>query len=101
MNYRRRKSQAFIAKFRRAGIASGKAREAKRIAAGERDQEPMRNEPGSHLGVLQWHAADGRVRRWVLRQGKRKNQVSVPGMRDGGFDSLLAKLRKHLSPLTR
>ena len=55
---------------------------------------------GELLGVLQWHAQDGRVRRWTIRQGDRMNGIRVEskGQRiECGWDHLLRSLRKRLA----
>lgn len=55
---------------------------------------------GELLGVLQWHAADGTMRRWTIRQGRRMNgiQVAAKGKTtECGWDHLFRTLRKKLS----
>jgi hypothetical protein len=62
--------------------------------------EPRRVPAGELLGVLQWHAADGQVRRWTIKQGKRMNgiQVCAKGrMLECGWDRLFRSLRSKLS----
>lgn len=63
-------------------------------------QTPSRVPAGVPLGVLQWHAADGKVRRWVIRQGKRANgmQVAAQGKKvECGWDHLFRTLRTKLA----
>jgi hypothetical protein len=60
---------------------------------------------GKPLGVLTWHSADGTVRRWVINQGPRANNISVLARVAGGdeirrvmgWDKLMAGLRKRLA----
>lgn len=63
-------------------------------------EEPRRVPAGEHLGVLQWHAADGQVRRWIIRQGERMNGIQVCAQGkivECGWDHLFRQLRKKLS----
>jgi hypothetical protein len=60
-------------------------------------------EPGDILGTLQWtDAATGRVRRWVVRIGDRRDQVTVEA-KDGrrsrsiGWTRFLNSLRGYLA----
>lgn len=77
----------------------------KRIDEGWADTEPRRVPEGHLLGVLTWHAADGTVRRWIIQQGPRSNNITViarvahgdSSTRSMGWDKLLTKLRKHLA----
>jgi hypothetical protein len=77
----------------------------KRIAEGWVDPEPRRVPEGVPLGVLTWHATDGTVRRWVVTQGPRANNIAVVARVAGGnetrrvmgWDQLLAGLRKRLA----
>ena len=76
-----------------------------RITEGWTDPEPQRVPEGQPLGVLTWHAADGTVRRWVVEQGPRANNIAVVARVAGGddvrrvmgWDKLLAGLRKRLA----
>jgi hypothetical protein len=55
---------------------------------------------GELLGVLQWHAADGRMRRWAIKQGTRMNGIQVIAQGktvECGWDHLFRSLRKKLS----
>jgi hypothetical protein len=64
---------------------------------------------GAALGVLEWHAADGSVRRWVVTQGPRANNIGVRARVAGGddlrrvmgWDAFLAGLRKRLAVAKR
>lgn len=63
------------------------------------DVEPRRVPAGELLGVLQWHAADGQVRRWVIRQGRRMNGIRVCArgrVVECGWDRLFRALRPKL-----
>lgn len=59
-------------------------------------------EPGQYLGTLQWHGADGKIRRWTLRRGPRAGQIHLDG-KDGPrtISWLLDRLRRRLSPYVR
>jgi hypothetical protein len=75
------------------------AKAAKRMA-GPPPDEWTKVPEGQHLGVLQWHAADGTVRRWAVCQGTRANNLSISAKGksiSGGWDKLFRGLRKHLS----
>ena len=52
------------------------AKERKRMEA-PTDCGPVKVPEGLLLGVLQWHAADGTVRRWTIKQGTRANNLSI------------------------
>jgi len=67
---------------------AAKARQ--RIEAAESGQtEPdfLRVERGTYLGTLTWQAADGQVRKWVITQGHRANNIAIVG-RMAGSDGL-------------
>lgn len=69
------------------------------------DPELRRVPEGMPLGVLTWHAADGTVRRWVVTQGPRANNIAVVARLAGGdetrrvmgWDRFLGALRKRLA----
>lgn len=64
------------------------------------DDTPRRLPDKELLGVLQWHASDGKVRRWTIRQGPRANNVRVIAGGKAivcGWDKLMSSLRKRLS----
>ena len=69
------------------------------------DSEPQRVPEGQPLGVLTWHAIDGTVRRWVVTQGPRANNIAVVARVAGrdetrrvmGWDRFLGALRKRLA----
>lgn len=64
------------------------------------EPELRRVPAGELLGVLQWHAADGKVRRWVIRQGKRMNGIQVCAQSkviESGWDRLFRSLRPKLA----
>lgn len=93
------------------GIASQKAQAARRLAdmpARLRELEeieiqnlPRRN--GDALGCLQWtDFRTGKVRRWVVRIGDRRDRITVeasggPTSASHGWTWFLTHLRKHLS----
>ena len=69
-------------------------------AARARFDEPRRVPAGELLGVLQWHAADGKVRRWTISQGQRMNGIRVCArgkVIECGWDRLFRSLRKKLA----
>lgn len=75
------------------------AKAAKRMAGPVPDYQAKVSE-GQHLGVLQWHALDGTVRRWTICQGDRANNLTISAKGksiSGGWDKLFRGLRKHLS----
>lgn len=51
-----------------------------RAEAGLVEHEWVRVPKGEYLGTLQWHDASGQVRRWVIRQGDRANNISVQAL---------------------
>ena len=58
--------------------------------------------PGDYMGTLQWRQCDGSVRKWVIRQGARSNQIRIDGVnKEHGWTWLMDRLRVHLSCLTR
>jgi hypothetical protein len=69
------------------------------------DVEPLRVPKGAPLGILTWHATDGTMRRWIIQQGPRSNNITVTArvangdtaIRNMGWDKLLTKLRKRLA----
>ena len=80
--------------------AQAHAAKARRRMEAPRDDEPRRVVEGKLLGVLQWHAADGTVRRWTIKQGPRANNIYVSAKSKTatcGWDYLLRKLRKSLA----
>lgn len=67
------------------------------------EAENLPRRAGHHLGTLEWHdAATGQTRRWVVRIGKRVDQITIeaPGLnpsRSMGWSQFLTMLRKHLT----
>jgi len=62
--------------------------------------DPYRVPHGEYLGTLDWLAADGTKRRWIIRQGKRANGIAVSAKGrniECGWDRFLRFLRKKLS----
>lgn len=93
----RPKTQGSWTKESSALAHAAKAR--KRMAAGP-CVEPRRVPAGELLGTLQWHAADGTVRRWVIRQGQRMNGIRVCAKGktvECGWDRLFRGLRPKLA----
>lgn len=76
-----------------------------RLAEGWTDPTPPRVPEGTPLGQLTWQAADGTVRRWIIRQGPRSNNLLVLGRTPrhdpkpitSGWDKFFRALRRHLS----
>ncbi len=72
----------------------------RKLAAIESENLPCK--PGDPLGCLQWtDYRTGRVRRWIVRIGARRDQVtlSAPGKQPSsshGWAWVLTKLRAHL-----
>lgn len=63
-------------------------------------EEPQRVPASALLGVLQWHSADGELRRWTIRQGRRMNGIRVEAQSktvECGWDRLFRSLRKKLA----
>lgn len=84
---------------KRTSALAHKAKARKRFAT-ERVPVLAKLADQAFLGVLQWHAADGTVRRWTVRQGPRANNLRVAAKGKEvvtGWDHLLACLRKHLA----
>jgi hypothetical protein len=76
------------------------AAKAKKRLDTERVPELVKIDDRAPLGVLQWHAIDGTVRRWVIKQGPRANNLRVTAKGKEvitGWDHLLTSLRKHLA----
>jgi hypothetical protein len=103
-----RKGRFTKANASRLGKLGAKAREEKRLqraSGGYAELEPQRVPQGQHLGVLTWHAADGTVRRWIVKQGPRSNNIGIlprifratPFLRFMGWDTFLTGLRAKLS----
>ena len=98
-------TKANASRLGKLGAAVRQENRRKRIDEGWVDPEPQRVPEGKPLGVLAWHAIDGTVRRWVIEQGPRANNIAVVARVAGGdetrrvmgWDRLLAGLRKRLS----
>lgn len=95
---RRKSSKANLLERSLKGVA---AREKKRLEKLEfRTPELVRVNKGQFLGTLTWQSADGEVRKWNIRQGKRANgiEVSAKGKKiQCGWDKLVRGLRKNLA----
>ena len=101
MNYRAAKAKSHREKCQRGGRRSAEVRRAKMMAS-ESQHRPR--DPGAFLGVLELRLADDAVRRWVIRQGPRRNNITVAlGTRKAvcGWDALLNGIRPHLAVITR
>jgi hypothetical protein len=93
-SYRTGKRARVLAKM----AAMRAAKERKRLEGPPPDRGPQKVPAGTLLGVLQWHAAHGEVKRIVVKQGGRANQIRVAGCRkDHGFDWLFRQLRGKLA----
>lgn len=66
-------------------------RRIERAERGEDEPQLVRVPRGEYLGTLEWHAADGRVRRWVIRQGARANNITVRSLIAGASNRLLPR----------
>ena len=65
-----------------------------------RDPEPRRVPEGEYLYTIQIQESSGQVRKWVIRQGDRANNISVTAKGREvvcGWDRFLSSLRKHLA----
>ena len=99
MRFTAKKGRFTKANASRLGKLGAAAREKKRLES-PREEEPRRVPAGELLGVLQWHAQDGTVRRWTIKQGERMNgiRVEAKGQRtECGWDYLFRSLRKKLA----
>jgi hypothetical protein len=69
------------------------------------EPELVRVPAGKYIGYLQWHGADGAVKRWAVTQGLRANNITVQALIVGAdskrrattFTRLFARLRTCLS----
>lgn len=58
--------------------------------------------PGQYVGTLQWHGADGKIRRWTFRRGERSGQAIVDGVKGPKTVTWVTdRLRRHLSSYFR
>jgi len=83
----------------RLGKLGVEARAKKRMES-PREDDPRRVPAGELLGVLQWHAGDGKVRRWTIRQGERMNGIQVCAQGkviECGWDRLFRGIRPKLA----
>ena len=98
-------TKANASRLGKLGAAVREENRRKRIDGGWVDHEPRRVPEGKPLGVLTWHATDGTVRRWVVEQGPRANNIAVLARVAGGddakrvmgWDRFLSALRKRLA----
>ena len=98
-------TKANASRLGKLGAAVREENRRKRIDEGWIDPEPRRVPEGMPLGVLTWHATDGTVRRWVVEQGPRANNIAVAARVAGGdetrrvmgWDRFLGALRKRLA----
>jgi hypothetical protein len=108
MKHGPRKGRFTKANASRLGKLGAAVREEKRLARlaeGWTDSTPLRVPEGAPLGQLTWQAADGTVRRWIIRQGPRANNILVIGRTPrhdpkpiaSGWDKFFRTLRRHLS----
>jgi len=85
---------------RRESSARAHAAKARKRMEVPRDPEPRRVLDGELLCTLQIHEASGQVRRWVVRQGPRANNIRVTAKNREvvcGWDKLMRSLRKRLA----
>lgn len=86
------------------GIASGESRRRQMAERGDAREEPERTPAGTVIARVDAWAGDT-LRRYVVRQGRRKNQITIEcaGKRiDGhGWDWFFRQLRRNLAGLTR
>lgn len=102
MRYNRQAAQRFCAKMSLRARDGWIVRRKRMAELGPREVERPRIDAGEYLGALQWHGADGSVKRWAIFQAVRRNQIIVRGMvKPHGWDFVLQKLREKLSKLTR
>lgn len=100
MRFRRKGRPATRGSWTRESSAkahAAKARKRMEIAA---EPGPVKLRDGEFLGVFQWHDASGQVRRWIIRQGPRANNLRVSSKgREAiaGWDHFFRVLRKHLA----
>jgi hypothetical protein len=83
---------------KRWSINAHAAKARKRLEGPMPDRPPERIPQGEFLGTLTWQAASGEVKKMVVRQGDRANNIMVDGMREcHGWDYVMRKLRYRLS----
>ncbi len=65
-----------------------------------REPEPRRVPEGEYLYTIQIQESSGQVRKWVIRQGPRTNNITVTSKGKSvtcGWDKLMRSLRHNLS----
>lgn len=65
-----------------------------------RDPEPRRVPEGEYLYTIQLQESSGQVRKWIIRQGPRANNIRVSAKGKSvvcGWDKLMRSLRHNLS----
>ena len=65
-----------------------------------REDEPRRVPDGEYLYTIQIQDSSGQVRKWVVRQGPRANNIRVAAKGKSvvcGWDRFTRTLRRHLS----
>lgn len=80
------------------------AKERKRIQRALENPTVRPRDEGDYIGFIDIRLNDEPVRRFVLRQGPRRNNLLVQARGKtmvAGWDWLFSKLRKHLAPVTR
>ena len=96
MSFRRRNNGCWT-KESSAKAHAAKAR--KRMTAPPLN-EPRRIPEGELLEILDLRSSCGKMRRWIIRQGPRANNIIVESQGKRvvcGWDHLMTSLRKHLS----
>lgn len=89
--------------MRRLAYMSHAARDRNRMVSGPPEPDPrqFRLDQGELICSIRVQDRTGLVRQMVIRQGERKNQVRVDGMReDHGWDYITRRLRTKLSSIT-
>lgn len=99
MKYGYRKGRFHKENASRLGKLGAEARRRK-IQEGSPDQTPRRVPEGELLEILDLRSASGQMRRWIIRQGPRANNIIVEAKGKKvvcGWDHLMKSLRRHLS----
>ena len=82
----------------------GAAAKARKRMESPREDEPRRVPEGEYLYTIQIQESSGQVRKWIIRQGDRANNIRVIAKGREvvcGWDRLLCSLRHNLSVTKR
>ena len=110
-NYRKQRAERKRLRFSAMGKASQRVQAERRMEhmaerlreMAEWDVQNLPRKTGDPLGCLQWtDFRTGKVRRWTVRIGDRRDRITVEAPGDApskshGWTWFLAQLRKHLS----